>query len=455
MGNNAPVTSTSPRLPLRQSLLLGSLLFGLFFGAGNLIFPVTLGLAAGRATWPATLGFLVTAVGLPLLGVAASANSGTSSLHELAGRVAPWFGTLFTCALYLTVGPFFAIPRTATVSYEMALGARLDGSADRWALLAFSAVFFALVWAAARRPGRLLDVVGRYLTPVFLVLLAALLVTALVRLGHDVPPATGAYAQHPLAHGVLDGYNTMDALAALAFAIVVVEAARGLGVTGAGRIAGEVARAGIWAAIAMGVAYAALCLVGSRAAGLVARDANGAVALDAIARATVGGPGAVLAAAVMLVACLKTAIGLATACAEMFSRMFPRSLSEKGWATLFCLVSFGLANVGLARIIAAAVPVLVLLYPLVVTLVVVALLDRWTRRRPWAHRLPALGAGLASVLALVASLGGAAGRAAGHLGAVLPGFALGFGWVLPALVGLAVGLLLPVRALSKAVDHTR
>lgn len=426
------------RLSFRQSLLLGSLLFGLFFGAGNLIFPISLGLQAGSAVGSAALGFLVAAVGLPILGVVASALSRTSSVHELASRVAPWFGVAFTVALYLTIGPFFAIPRTATVSFEMAFG-HLDGTPERVVLLLFSAAFFAATLYASMHPGRLLDYVGRYLTPTFLVLLGILLVVALASPAPAAPAPLGEYATHAATQGVLDGYNTMDALASLAFAIVIVQAARGLGVTTPGRIAFEVGRAGIWAAIAMGVIYAALAVLGSRAFELVPRDANGALGLAAIAQHHFAGVGHLLAAAIMLVACLKTAIGLVTSCAEMFERMVPVPLSQRGWAIAFSAVSFVLANVGLDAIIAGAIPVLLFLYPLAITLIALGLLDRWVHDRPWAYRLSLLAAGVASGLALLP--GGA--RIAG---AWLPGFELGFGWLVPAVIGLVVGCVLPQSA---------
>lgn len=226
--------SPAPDRPLarREILLVASLLFGLFFGAGNLIFPVELGRAAQGATPWATAGFLVTAVGLPVLGIVASALSGSRSVLEMASPVGRRYAVAFTTALYLTIGPLFAIPRTATVSYEVGFAGSVPTGARHGALLAFTLVFFAVTGVAALRPGRLVDWVGRYLTPVFLVLLGALLVAAVVR---PMGPASGAsptaaYDGHPATQGFLDGYSTMDALGSLAFAVAVIEAVRRLGV---------------------------------------------------------------------------------------------------------------------------------------------------------------------------------------------------------------------------------
>ncbi|NMB02479.1 MAG: branched-chain amino acid transport system II carrier protein, partial [Firmicutes bacterium] len=109
------------KLDFKSNLLIGSLLFGLFFGAGNLIFPVHMGQLAGSNTLQATLGFLITGVGLPLLGVVATALSQSESLYDLAKPVNRGYSIFFTCALYLTIGPLFAIPRTATVAFEVGL----------------------------------------------------------------------------------------------------------------------------------------------------------------------------------------------------------------------------------------------------------------------------------------------------------------------------------------------
>ena len=175
-----------PRLRPGQTLLLASLVFGLFFGAGNLIFPAGLGRDAGTAVTPATLGFLVTAVGLPVLGIVASAVTGARSVREMTAPVSRRFAVAFTCLLYLTIGPLFAIPRTATVSYEIGVAPLAGDGGLR--LLGFTAAFFAVAAVAAFRPGRLMEWVGRYLTPAFLVLLGALVAAAVV-----APMSTGEH----------------------------------------------------------------------------------------------------------------------------------------------------------------------------------------------------------------------------------------------------------------------
>lgn len=434
------------RATLAQTLLIGSLTFGLFFGAGNLIFPASLGLQAGGATGITALGFLITAVGLPIIGVIACAIAGTTSLYTLASRVHPAFALVFTTVLYLTIGPLFAVPRTATVSFEMGFAKLLPESMQQWALLLFTLVFFAVVAVAALRPGKLLDIVGRYLTPLFLGLLATVLVAAAVvpMSTGPLPAPVGPYEQQAMAQGLLDGYNTMDALASLAFSIVVIEAVRRFGITKPRAIASTVARGGLVAAVLMGAIYVALAFMGAGAVSILPRDTNGAVVLSEVANHYYGRVGLVLAAAIMLVACLKTAIGLVTACSEMFAQMFPKALSQRAWVIVFTAVSCALANVGLDAILTAAVPVLGFLYPLAIVLIGLALANRWTKSRPMVWRW---GIGLTALSSLVAlaPLVPAFSGAVAWMNVNVPGYALGFAWVIPAVIGTVIGFCWPAK----------
>ena len=221
------------KLSFREYVYVASMLFGMFFGAGNLIFPVYMGQVAGWNVWPAIVGFLVTGVGLPLLGVAALGISRSSGLFELSRRVGRPYAYFFTCALYLTIGPFFAIPRCATTSFTVGLEQILPHSDRSWLyLLLFSALFFAATLYFSLRPGKILTYVGKVLTPGFLAFLAVLILVTLLNPTTSISAVEpqGAYAAQPFFTGFLEGYNTMDALASLAFGIVVVQVIRDLGV---------------------------------------------------------------------------------------------------------------------------------------------------------------------------------------------------------------------------------
>ena len=205
------------KLTAREYVFLSSMLFGLFFGAGNLIFPVHMGQQAGSAVWPAVAGFCLTGVGLPLLGIAAMGISRSDGLFELGCLVGKKYSYFFTCLLYLTIGPLFAIPRTATVSFNVGLLPLLPQEHARLALCVFSALFFLVVLYFSLRPSGILTWVGKILNPLFLLFLGILTVTALLRpMGAvNASEPVGNYAAMSFFQGFLDGYNTMDALAGL------------------------------------------------------------------------------------------------------------------------------------------------------------------------------------------------------------------------------------------------
>lgn len=428
-----------------QTLLLASLVFGLFFGAGNLIFPVQLGMDAGASVVPAALGFLATAVGLPVVGIVASAVTGSRSVRDMTAPVSPLFAAVFTCLLYLTIGPLFAIPRTATVSYEIGV-VPLVGDDGPW-LTVFTAAFFGLTAVAAFRPGRLMDWVGRWLTPAFLVLLGVLFVAVLLwpMSTGPLPAPEPAYADGPSSRGLLDGYTTMDALASLAFAVVIVDAARRLGVQGQGRMAVELGKAGAVGGLGMAVVYALLTSLGATSHGALPGAGSGAEALAGASNHYFGAVGVYLIAAIVLVACLKTCIGLTVACAEIFSEMFPGGY--RLWASVFLAVSFALANLGLDAIVAWSVPVLMFLYPIAVVVMLIGLSWPWTRRRLAVARWTVAFTAAAALFDLLGALPPVLGETVpvqaltGAAATVLPWYELGFGWIAPALAGVVVGIV--------------
>ena len=438
------------KLGVQSNLLIGSLLFGLFFGAGNLIFPVHLGQLAGENTLSATIGFLLTGVGLPIIGVVASALSRSESLYEMAKPVSKTYGILFTCALYLTIGPLFAIPRTATVAFEVGLTAFVTEANLPLALFVFSLLFFAATLFYALRPGRILDWVGMYLTPAFVGLLSILIIATVVRpMGNPVNyPALGDYAIQPLFTGIIDGYNTMDALASLAFAIIIISNIEKLGVTDPKRKAIETLKSGVVCLIGMGVIYSALAYMGATSLGSVEAGTNGGIILASVSKHYFGLFGQVLLAAIVLVACLKTAIGLITACGQMFSEMFPNSLSYNQYAIAFTFVSFAIANFGLETIIQLSLPVLMFLYPLAIVLIILSLLNPVIKKQKtvyqWTIGLTVFAALFDFINALPESI-----KEKGVLSEIiqvatyyLPGFENGFGWILPSIFGFIVGVIM-------------
>ncbi len=446
------------RLTFRQLLAVASMLFGLFFGAGNLIFPTSMGQMAGRNLWPAAAGLLVTGVGLPLLGVAALSVSREEGLFELSRRAGKGYGLFFTCALYLTIGPFFSIPRCATVSYTVGVQHLLPGVPQGPALAAFSFLFFAAALFFSLRPGEILTWVGKVLNPLFLLFLGVLLVRALTAPMASVAELepTGGYLSSPFSTGLLEGYNTMDALAGLAFGILVVRAIRGLGVEEPGSVARNAVAAGVFSSLLMAAIYLLVTVAGAQSRGEFGVSANGGEALALIADYYFGSAGAAILACTVTIACLKTTVGLLTSCGQTFAGMFPKGPSYRVWVVLFSAVSFLLANLGLDAILAYSLPVLMFLYPLAIVLILLTLLGGrfGADRTVLAWCLGFTGA--AALLDFLRTLPVGAQEAL-HLQPLLslmetslPLFAQGFGWICPALLGLAAGLFFRWRRAAKA-----
>ena len=438
-------------LTIKESVALTSMLFGMFFGAGNLIFPAMLGINAGSSIWSAYLGVFVTAVGIPMLAVVALGISRSEGVVELSGRVSKGYSLFFCTLLYLTIGPLFAIPRCASTAFSVGAVKLLPGGHEGLFLALFSLAFFAATLCFSLKPGGIMTWIGKWLNPVFLLFLAVLVIAALLK------PITGVSSVTPAAgyetgssaffRGFLEGYNTLDALAGLAFGIVVIDVVRSHGVTQPGDVARNTAKAGIFSCLFMGFIYLFITLISTQSAPICASAANGGEVLGLIADHYFSAAGSVLLTAIVTFACLKTAIGLVTSCSKAFVDMFPNGPGYNQWAVIFSVVSFGIANFGLSSIVDWCVPVLMFLYPLAITLVLLALFGKCFGNRRTVYVWTTAFTLVAAVFDMVGAVSGMVPDNAllsgltGFAGKVLPLYALGLGWVCPAAVGLIVGLI--------------
>lgn len=435
------------KLNIRQLALIGSMLFGLFFGAGNLIFPLILGGRAGDSLPAALAGLLVTAVGIPLLGIVSIGVSRSEGLIDLSGRVSRGFCRLFTCALYLTIGPLFAIPRCGATSFTIGVSP-FAGEAVWLPQLIFTTLFFGAVLFFALRPSKILDSVGKFLNPAFLFFLGILLITALVKPVNPVSavPPMGDYADQSFFTGFLQGYDTLDALASLAFGIIVIRTIRTLGVTEPGAVASSAVQAGVISTAFMALIYGVTALVGAQSYALYAGelsnpDFNGGSAFAIIARHYFGRGGNLILAVTVTLCCMKTAIGLVTACAETFLELFPGRLSYTKWALVFTGASLLISNIGLSQIIALSAPVLYFLCPLAIVLILLGLFGNRFGHARIVYQCTMVAAAAAAVLELIRVIGGPCRPLAEWIGTWLPLYRYGLGWTLPALLGFLLGLL--------------
>ena len=436
---------TTKKLTLRQKILVAGTLFGMFFGAGNLIFPVHLGQMAGQNALPAIIGFIITAVGIPILGVAAIGITHSDGLQTLSGKVGKGYGIFFTCLLYLTIGPLFAIPRCATVSFTTGITPLLGAdSPERLYLLLFSAVFFAFVLFFSLRPGKITVWIGKIINPLFLFFFAAALLAPGAAVSAVEP--VEAYRSDAFFPALIEGYGTMDAIAGLAFGIVVIDVIRRMGVDNDDAIAEDVLSSGLLTGALMALIYVVSIVVGAQSRGLFELSENGGIALTQIAGHYLGGVGLFILAFTITFACLKTSIGLVTACAETFSKMTNGKISYRSWAILFTVFSFAVSNIGLSAIIEYSIPMLMLIYPPAIVLILLAFLGKFFAHDRTVYIATMIGTWAAAIFDCMKTLP-APVQAALHLDAPiafaaahLPLFDKNLGWLLPAVIGFAAGM---------------
>lgn len=436
------------KLRIQDYLYVGSMLFGLFFGAGNLIFPVHMGQEAGSNVALANLGFLVTGIGLPFLGVIAFGLSQSTGVFELASRINRRYAIIFTVLLYLVIGPFFALPRLATTSFEIGLVPFVSQDLQAPLLAVFSLLFFGAAWWFSRKPSKILDYVGKFLNPLFLVLLGLLLVFAFTQPMGTIQeaPVSPLYQEHAFFTGFTNGYNTLDALASLAFGIIIVTAIRNMGITKPSEIAKDTILSGSISIFLMGIIYTLLSYMGAMSLGKFAISANGGIALVQVANHYLGRSGSLLLALIVILACLKTAIGLITAFAETFAELFP-ARSYLFFSAVASILPAIFANIGLTKIIEFSTPVLMFVYPLAITLILLAIISPLFQHRASVYRMTTYFTLVAAVIdglnacpALIRDTA-VVQQLLKFAEQYLPFFKIGMGWLAPAIIGFIIGLV--------------
>lgn len=366
------------KLSVSNYIFIGSMLFGLFFGAGNLIFPIHLGQEAGRNVFIAIIGFILTATGLPFLGVLGIGLAGKENMFSLVKLVSKKWAYFFTILVYLTIGPFFAIPRTATVPYEIGITPMIPKGYNQVGLFIFTLMFFLVVLYISLNPGKLLVWIGKILNPLFLILIGILIIRAVFSPMGDISNINPqeSYQSTAFFKGFTDGYNTMDAIASLAFGIIVVNTIKEFKVEKTKDIVLCIAKVGAICSFLMIVIYIGLSVIGAMSVGKFEISENGGIALAQIAKYYLGNLGNIVLAILITVACIKTAIGLICSTADIFVEMFPNSFSYKTYAIIFTVVSAIIANVGLTNIIKYSIPILLFLYPITIVTIFLSLFTK-------------------------------------------------------------------------------
>ncbi|MGN7388381.1 branched-chain amino acid transport system II carrier protein [Sporosarcina sp. SAFN-015] len=451
------------KLSFSSYLFIGIMLFALFFGAGNLIFPAQLGQNAGTNLWPAVIGFLITGVGLPFLGILAMGFSGSRNLQDLASRVHPVYAVLFTSLLYLTIGPFFAAPRTGAVAYDIGISTFIPEDFARIGLFVFTLIFFGLTLWLSLNPAKIVDRVGKIMSPAIIVLLLVLLSMAFLNPIGAIQNPVDAYTGGAFMKGFMEGYNTMDALASLVFGIIVINVIRSLGITNKVQIFTTTAKTGVVAAGFLALLYVGIAYLGATTTEKFGLFETGGPVLSGASAYYFGTFGSVMLAVIIILACLTTSIGLVTACGEYFHTIIPK-VSYKAFVVIFTTFCFIVSNFGLSNIITYSIPVLMFLYPLAVVLMLLTFTSPLFNHARFVYVSATAVAFLISTIDGIKTLYGTLGFAeeqwpnwlssiVAFYNQVLPYYSEGLGWLLPVvIVMLFTGILAKLFQPSPSVN---
>ena len=437
------------KLSNKNKLLLSFTLFSLFFGAGNLIFPPLLGQQAGtNAIW-AFIGFLITSVLLPVLGVIIVSKFG--GLTILGNKVGPKFSLIFTLLIYLSIGPGLGIPRAGSVPFEMAVYPYLpEGASFKLWMAVYTLIFFAIVLWLCFNPGKLVKRIGTFLTPSLLTLIFVMFIVFLFKGKKVINDPIDAYSSASFLKGFVDGYQTMDTIAALNFGLVVVVTLNGFGVSDKKSISKNTIFAGVVAGIILTSVYSMLTIIGTYTSGVYTPSENGAVILRTIMNDLLGGFGAIILAAIFTLACLTTCVGLTNSISSYFSEKF-KKLKYKQWVIIITIVSFLICNLGLNMILSISIPILDAIYPVAIVLIILGLIDKLIENNKYVYKLCIYSTAIISTIYALDKLV--------ELGFVtkilsyIPLYSEGFGWVAIFVIMFIISLI--INAINKKREKNK
>ncbi len=365
-------TVSSWKKELASSCMAGLALFSMFFGAGNLIFPLLIGKSAGENVWFSLLGLGITAVVMPFLGLASMILFEGNCVNFFS-KIGTWFGGLLFFLLQLMLGPFGVIPRLTALMHAMAKPYMADIS-----LLYFSLLIAVVIFLCSFAQKKLVGILGAILTPLLVVSLATLIICGLVGEKTIIPSVQSARAS--FLEGLFSGYNTMDLIAAFFFATVVLPCFEKENCPQDPKKERSIQLRKIFLASTLAgsllfCTYVGLSLIASYHGPFLADPAcRPEQLLSAIALRVLGSKGSAIAAFTVILACLTTAIALAAIFAEYLRKNLCKEKVGKIPSLLITLaIGTVFANLGFQKILAILSPILQIVYPGLIVLALVNL----------------------------------------------------------------------------------
>ena len=426
---------------IKKGFLIGLLLFGIFFGAGNLIFPAELGFRAGENFSPAMFGFVLSGVGIAIITLVVGTMVNGGYKRELSIKVSPIFSKAYLTILYLAIGPFFAIPRTAGTSFSIGL-APVTGN-GRFPLFIFSAVYFLFAYIIAINPSKLMDRVGKVLTPMFAMLIIILIIVGNLNF-HTVNVGEMSGSMEALKKGFFEGYNTLDALASVSFCLIATSSIKTFGFSSKKEYIKIMAIVGIVTAIFFSSLYIGLGALGNKFSipADVLKDSNtniGTYILSKSSYELFGNFGQIFLGAMTILTCFTTTAGLIVAVSEFFAETFPK-FGYKVYVNVFTIIGFAMSGFGLNNIIKISIPVLMILYPITIVVVAIVILNKLIKLSKKGMRLTIIMTTAASTIEVLVSTLNL--KTVKSLISVFIGGNSGFLWVNFVVLGIVLSLLL-------------
>lgn len=408
----------------KDVLLTGFALFAMLFGAGNLIFPPMLGYETNSSWIPTMLAFTITGVGFPFLGILSVSIVG-NGIKDFANRVSPMFSTIFAIISILAIGPMLAIPRTGATAYEITfLHNGMNNTIYKYIYLI---CYFGIVILFSLRANKVIERVGKILTPILLLLLFLIIVKGIFFSGLSIKPDI---YPHAFKRGFLEGYQTMDTIASIAYAGIILKAIKnGRNLTQKQEFAFLI-KAGLVAILSLALIYGGFALVGAKMHSVLVTNDK----IELLVKTTsylLGGYGNLILAICVAGACLTTAIGLVATVGEFFSSI--TSFKYEKIVVFTVIISFLLSILGVENIIRISVPILVFIYPVMISLIILNLFGKYIKN-DYIYKGVVLFTGIIGLIESLASIG-ITNTYTNSVLEILPFSDYGLTWLFPGLIG--------------------
>ena len=408
----------------KDVLLTGFALFAMLFGAGNLIFPPMLGYETNSSWIPTMLAFIITGVGFPFLGILSVSIVG-NGIKDFANRVSPTFSKIFAIISILAIGPMLAIPRTGATAYEITfLYNGMESSIYKYIYLI---CYFGIVILFSLRANKVIERVGKILTPILLILLFLIIIKGIFFANLSVKPDI---YPHAFKRGFLEGYQTMDTIASIAYAGIILKAIKsGRNLTQKQEFSFLI-KSGLVAILSLALIYGGFALVGAKMHSvLVTKDK-----IELLVKTTsylLGGYGNLILAICVAGACLTTAIGLVATVGEFFSSI--TSFKYENIVIFTVIISFLLSILGVESIIRISVPILIFIYPVMISLIILNLFGKYIKN-DYVYKGVVLFTGIIGLIESLESLG-IENYYTNSILEILPFSDYGLTWLFPGLIG--------------------